>query len=305
VRLLSLVGVEPFLVKLRQLGFRGLREAGDFYGPSLALGTADVSLLDLVGAYAALANGGVRQELHLARGAEEGRNAARVFSPEAAFLVSDILADREARCFTFGLENPLATRVWSAVKTGTSKDMRDNWCVGYSEHYTAGVWFGNFSGRPMWDVSGITGAAQVWAEMMVRLHAGVKSLEPNPPSGVTRQAVEGSQTLRDEWFLRGTEPSARLEPTGRSFQRIRYPAKGTIITLDPDIPEDRQKVLFSAQERSRDHRWTLNGRTVGSAGAALAWKPARGKHVLSLVDREGKIMDSVPFEVRGSGKSDG
>jgi len=299
VRALSLVGVESFLARLRALGFGGLEESGDFYGPSLALGTADVSLLDLVSAYMTLANKGVRRELRLVRSVPGGPKTTRVFSPEAAFLVSDILSDREARSFTFGLENPLATRTWSAVKTGTSKDMRDNWCVGYSNRYTVGVWFGNFSGQPMWDVSGITGAAQVWAEMMNRLHAGEKSSAPEPPPGMTSQAVQFSGTLRNEWFIRGTEPSTALESAGRAFQRIQYPALGTLITLDPDIPEARQRVLFSAHERSGDHRWMLNGESLGSASASVAWKPRRGKHRLVLVDREGKVVDSVSFEVRG------
>jgi penicillin-binding protein 1C len=299
VRTLSLVGVELFLAKLRDLGFRGLKEAGDFYGPSLALGTADVSLLDLVGAYRALANGGIRQELRLAPGAEGMRGTARVFSREAAFLVSDILSDREARSATFGLESPLSTRLWSAVKTGTSKDMRDNWCLGYSDGFTVGVWFGNFSGRPMWDVSGVTGAAQLWAEIMCRLHAGGKSSGPEPPPGVTRERVGVSGTLRNEWFLQGTEPWPRISLPGQAAQRIQYPVQGTIITLDPDIPASQQRVLFSPHERSPDHRWTLNGTILGSAGAAVAWQPKKGKHRLALVDREGKVLDAVFFEVRG------
>ena len=60
---------------------------------------------------------------------------------------------------TFGTDSVLATRTWTAVKTGTSKDMRDNWAIGYSQAYTVGVWVGNASGAPMWDVSGTTGAA--------------------------------------------------------------------------------------------------------------------------------------------------
>jgi penicillin-binding protein 1C len=305
VRTLSLVGVESFLAKLRELGIRGLKESGDFYGPSLALGTADVSLLDLVSAYMTLANGGLKQELRICRNADADRKTGRVFTQEAAFLVSDILSDREARSFTFGLENPLATRIWSAVKTGTSKDMRDNWCVGYSSHYTVGVWFGNFSGQPMWDVSGITGAAQVWAEVMNRLHAGDKGLIHEPPPGIVRQAIEPSGTLRKEWFMQGTEPAATLDLAGRTFQRIQYPAPGTIITLDPDIPESQQRVLFSAKERAKDQRWILNGKTLGSAGGSVAWKPKTGKYRLALVDREGKVLDSVSFEVRGSEAAEG
>jgi penicillin-binding protein 1C len=61
------------------------------------------------------------------------------------------------------LKNELATTFWAAVKTGTSKDMRDNWCVGYSDKYTVGVWVGNFNGQSMWDVSGVSGARRCGA----------------------------------------------------------------------------------------------------------------------------------------------
>src|SRR5262249_39694203 len=146
---------------LRRLGFDGLDRSAEVYGPSLALGSADVSLWELVGAYRALATGGRWSPLRL-RPDEAAVEPRTVFAPPVAFLVADILADRESRSTTFGLENALATRFWTAVKTGTSTDMRDNWCVGFSRRYTVGVWVGNFSGAPMRDVSGVTGAAPVW-----------------------------------------------------------------------------------------------------------------------------------------------
>ena len=86
--------------------------------------------------------------LRLRRRRGRGRRAPRLFRRRGVPRL-DILADRESRSPTFGLENPLATRFWTAVKTGTSKEMRDNWCVGYSRRYTVGVWVGNFAGEPM------------------------------------------------------------------------------------------------------------------------------------------------------------
>ena len=113
-------------------------------------------------------------------------------APAAAFVVADILADRESRSATFGLENALATPFWTAVKTGTSKDMRDNWCVGFSRRYTVGVWVGNFSGEPMWSVSGTTGAAPIWRDVMVWLHRDEPSRAPVSPPGLVR--VAGGRT---------------------------------------------------------------------------------------------------------------
>src|SRR5206468_7975922 len=107
VRTLGLVGEDAFIAHLRRLGFAGLREAGSFYGPALALGAADVSLWELVGAYRTLANGGRGGALRLS--AASPIVAEPVLSPAATFVVADILADRESRSATFGLENALAT----------------------------------------------------------------------------------------------------------------------------------------------------------------------------------------------------
>jgi penicillin-binding protein 1C len=308
VRVISLVGLEDFLNRLRALGIRDLNEEGDFYGPALALGSADVTLLELVNAYRTLANGGEWSELRFAPDEKMPSSRKRVFSGEAAYLISDILSDRQARSPTFGLENPLATRFWTAVKTGTSKDMRDNWCVGYSHEYTVGVWVGNFTGEPMWNVSGISGAAPVWVEVMNRLHRDSVPMKMEPPPGLVRGKGEFPQGLSpsgEEWFIRGTEPSSlgakRLSPP----QRILYPPPGSIFALDPDIPQELQKVFFTLQTPQQGTTWELNGQPLPSRGKATAWSPEAGKFHLALRDEEGRVMDSVLFEVRGSSDEGG
>jgi penicillin-binding protein 1C len=230
VRTLVMVSPDAFARQLRALGLP-LKNEGDYYGYSLALGSADVSLLSLTNGYRALANG--------------GRCSATTFKPstqvvlkdcldaKATFIVSDILRDPLARARTFGTDSVLATRINAAVKTGTSKDMRDNWAIGYSSRYTVGVWVGNASGASMWDVSGTSGAAPVWAAVMQYLHPRGDSVALSnslpsssssnlqrvsstaavsnsalPPAGVVRTAtryMQGQEAPRDEWFIAGTE----------------------------------------------------------------------------------------------------
>ena len=325
VRTLALVGADAFVQQLRRLGFAGLTESGDYYGPALALGSADVSLWEQVNAYRTLANDGVWSPLWMTlktvRSPESGvrspkaeishpqspfRNpqaGERVYSEETAFLVSHILADRESRSATFGLENSLATRFWSAVKTGTSKDMRDNWCIGYSRLYTVGVWVGNFSGEPMRDVSGVTGAAPVWLEIMEWLHGETPSLPPQPPTGVLSRQIAFPQEIepaRMEWFLSGTEPQVSSLALAVSRPRILVPAAGTVIALDPDIPPPLQRVAFEAQARGAQLRWVLDGTDLGAAADVLLWAPIPGSHTLSLVDEKWQVFDTVNFTVRGS-----
>jgi penicillin-binding protein 1C len=301
VRTLGLVGGEAFVARLRALGFDGVTRGADVYGPSLALGSADVSLWELVGAYRALAAGGHWSPLHL-RSDEASGGSRAVLDPAAAFLVADILADRESRSTTFGLENSLGTRFWTAVKTGTSTDMRDNWCVGFSARHTVGVWVGNFSGAPMHDVSGVTGAAPVWLEMMERLHRDAPGEPPAPPTGVVAAAVafpEGVEPRRREWLLAGSDASRRPPGLATPPPRVRSPVAGTRIALDPDIPSDRQGVLLDADGASGG-RWRLDGTDVGPAGTPRLWRPVPGRHLLELVDASGAVQDRVEFAVHGT-----
>ncbi len=299
VRAGMLVGEDAFVGRLAAFGL-SLEETGDHYGPSLALGAADVSLFELVNAYRTLANGGAWSPLRLLpSGRSPGRK--RAMSREAAFIVSDILSDREARGITFGLENPLATRFWAAVKTGTSKDMRDNWCVGYTRDYTVGVWIGNFSGEPMRDVSGVTGAAPLWLEVMKYLHRGRPGTPPPPPEGVVSARVDfenGIEPPRTEWFLAGTERDAVALAPPSLATRIVYPAGGEIIAIDPDIPRGRQEVFFEADGDTRGLSWTLDGEALAAGPAS--WKPLGGRHTVRIVDDRGRTVDEVAFVVRGA-----
>lgn len=282
VRVLGLLDPEAFVARLRGLGFAEVRESGDHYGPSLALGSADVRLWELVNAYRTLANGGVWSPLSLQPGELRAGRAKRAYSEASVRVVSDILADRESRSLTFGLDSALSTRFWSAVKTGTSKEMRDNWCVGYTNRYTVGVWVGNFSGEPMHDVSGVTGAAPAWLEIVNWLHRDTPSQPPALP-------VPGLDAGSSAPFVL---------PAGAGLPRILAPAAGSIMAIDPDIPEESQQVIFEA-DAGAGHRWVLDGGVLGPATTAVAWRPIQGAHTLSLVGDDGRAVDRVSFRVRG------
>lgn len=301
VRTLMLAGLDRFHARLGALGISSLDQDADFYGWSLALGSADVSLLDLANAYRTLANGGEQGSVSFVPRPREARR--KLLDARAVFIVADILSDRAARSTTFGLRNELATGFWSAVKTGTSKDMRDNWCVGFSNRYTVGVWVGNFDGRSMWDVSGVSGAAPVWRDLMDYLHREVPSRAPAAPAGVVQRTVAFSPAVepaRAEWFVRGSE-TARVEALAPSSRapRILYPAERSLIALDPDIPDTLQRMDFRAQA-AQGLRWRLDGADLGPGAQDLPWTPQAGEHELALVDGGGRSVAAVRFEVRGA-----
>jgi penicillin-binding protein 1C len=300
VRVLQLTGIETFLDKLKAMEFRDLKRP-DYYGPSIALGSADVTLWDLTNAYRVLASRGIWTPARLNLEIPPQPNSRMIFSPQAAFIIGDILSDRESRSYTFGLDNPLATSFWTAVKTGTSKDMRDNWCIGYSQRYTVGVWMGNFGGEPMWNVSGVTGAAPLWAKIMSALHQDVRSSSPAPPENLIVQMTEipNLGIKRQEYFLAQTEMEVVEKRSSPAKARIASPANGETIAWDPDIPADSQKLFFEAQPQSEEFGWELDGQRIGTAKNLFFWTPAAGKHTLKLLSPSGDTVDSVQFTVRG------
>lgn len=283
VRVGAMLGPEALFDTLAAAGLRPSESAG-YHGHALALGVAEVTLLDLANAYRMLANQGRHTPVRWTPGAPAAA-PRRVFEPGAAFVVADMLADPAARATTFGLDSPLVTRGYAAVKTGTSKDLRDNWCVGFSARYTVGVWVGNASGAPMQGVSGVSGAAPVWREVLAWLHAKEPSRAPAPPPGLRQ--VDG------EWLLAGTAPPRSTKALAAPFG-IRSPRDGSIVVLDPDIPMAAQRLVIEGAAG----RWRLDGQELGQ-GTRLRWLPRPGRHVLERSDGSGAV-ERVAFEVRAA-----
>ena len=296
VRVGAMLPPDALHQRLNALGFE-LKESAGWYGASLALGSADVTLLALANAYRTLANGGLHAPPALP-GAERAA-PRRVLDAAAAHQVSDILADNNARVRTFGLDSHLRTRGFAAVKTGTSKDLRDNWCVGFTERFTVAVWVGNASGAPMHAVSGISGAAPIWHALVGALHEGRPSRPPATAPGLLRWPVSfagGEEAPRQEWFLPGTQPAgpivARRVDAGSG---ITSPSDGSIFALDPDMPAAVQRIRFEGQRGT----WVLNGRRLAQ-GDRLQWAPWPGRHELRLLADDGRELQRVRFEVRGA-----
>ncbi len=298
VRTLLLTGVEPFRERLYDLGYANITRDGDYYGFSLALGSAEVSLAEQVNAYRTLANGGKASPLRLKAG-DPNIKPRQVLPESVAYIVSSMLSDRSARLITFGLSNNLNTPFWSAVKTGTSKAMRDNWCIGYSHDYTVGIWVGNFEGDPMHGVSGVSGAAPLWHDMMTMLHQRRPSIPPVMPDSVIASLVDYPSAQgppRREVFLKGTQLS-HIRPISIKAQRARIvrPAPGAILALDPDIPPKYQLIAFSIVGNKPNMVLTMDATPLNMDAL---WQPTPGRHNLVLRDKTGNILDQISFEVR-------
>jgi penicillin-binding protein 1C len=216
VRTLQRIGKPAFLERLRLCGFTGLDRDAEFYGYGLTLGNAEVSLLEITTGYMAFANHGMWRPAVLVPGQQGSSLSHRVYDETTAYLITDILKDPAARRPAFG--SNFRFPFGCAVKTGTTKDYKDNWTIGYTTPYTVGVWVGNFDGQQMRQVSGVSGAGPIFSDIMMFLHTPPYGQPPEefvPPPHLVRRSVcarSGDLPTRlcekrlDEWFLEGEEP---------------------------------------------------------------------------------------------------
>ena len=230
VKLLALVGVENVLQQGYRMGLASLnptRETMSRVGLSMALGGAEVRLLDLASAYSAFANGGYKVEPVAILKIEDNQErvifenravkAERVLDEKVSFLINSILSDNNARLLTFGPNSYLNMGARAvAVKTGTTNDLRDNWTIGWSKDAIVGVWVGNNDNEKMKNVaSGVSGAAPIWRRQMLEVLTqrpdspftvpeGVSQVEVDKVSGYPAHDGFGSYK---EWFVDGTIPT--------------------------------------------------------------------------------------------------
>ncbi len=164
----SLGGPRPLHELLVSLGITTLGTDPELHGLGLTLGNAPVKLLELTNAYATLA----RQGRHFPPILFPSKFdvGPSIFDVQSAYLIADILSDSHARAPSFQPGGPLDLPFRCAVKTGTSSDFHDNWCLGFTPEYTVGVWAGNFEQQPMKGLSGIAGAGPIFNRAMTRVH---------------------------------------------------------------------------------------------------------------------------------------
>ncbi|HYR29962.1 MAG TPA: penicillin-binding transpeptidase domain-containing protein, partial [Thermoanaerobaculia bacterium] len=314
VATLAKVGPESLLRFLRSSGFDTLDRTADYYGLGLTLGDAEVTLEQLVRAYATIARGGK---------ALDGR---RVLTGRTAFWITDILSDHEAREYAFGAGGPLELPFPVAVKTGTSQAYRDNWTIGYTREVTVGVWVGNFDRRPLRGSSGVTGAAPIFNAVMLSAMKRARGSVPvgdttpvlpptNDVESIEICATSGLRpntycpTIRKEWlatddaprfcswhhdgytdwppelrdWARREFPETKPAPATKhaATLRISNPANGATFLIDPTLRREFQTLRLRASAMT-PVTWQINGRRVGNE-----WPLERGRHKVTAVDGRG------------------
>jgi penicillin-binding protein 1C len=256
----ALGGPQPLHELLQTLGLTTLGSDSSIYGLGLTLGNAPVRLLELTNAYATLARLGLHSQAVLfPRTSHE--TPLQVFNSLYAYLVADVLSDSTVRAPSFQPGGPLDLPFRCAVKTGTSSDFHDNWCIGYTPDFTVGVWAGNFEQQPMKGISGLTGAGPVFHRTMLRLHRDQRPIWFDRPAELQSITIDtrngksippGSHQLH---ALDDISPAGRipLNATGAD-----YDATGKAL-LDPTYGE-----WFASHYNNRRNDLALSSTTAAA-----------------------------------------
>lgn len=215
VKTLNQVGISKMVDLAKGMGISTWGDSNN-YGLAITLGAAEVKMTDMATVYGTLANRGERVDLDpilkvtnydgTILEEKQNVNKARVLPSEVAYIISNILADNNARSLEFGTNSPLSISGHVvSVKTGTTDSKRDNWTIGYTPNLLAAVWVGNNDNSPMNPIlaSGITGAAPIWNKIMTKLLQGENRNDEiyQVPANIVIRTCNG----RVEYFVRGTE----------------------------------------------------------------------------------------------------
>lgn len=269
VEVMQQLGVRNAVETAQRMGLNSVDQP-DKYGLSLALGTAEVRLYNMVNVYAAFANQGKQFEpiLYTAIKDKYGKTIAtpdrdepkQVLSADASYVISSILSDTSARAPTYGSSLNIPGKN-VAFKTGTTNDSRDAWIIGYTPSIVTGVWLGNNENEPMTGLFGGSGAGSIWEPIMTEyLEDMPRENFAKPASvvairictGTNLRAAASYGSTRTEYYLKGTEPS------GRCNTQPEQPK------VEEKKPEEEPKPEQPNQPEDNENQGEGNGNNNGS-----------------------------------------
>ena len=303
VRLLNRLGVESFGQQLRTLGFRNLGASDEAYGLGMAIGNVEVTLMELVSAYAVLARYGTTSD------------GTRVFAPGTAYLVSDMLSGNERSAAALGHVADVAASRF-AWKTGTSSAYRDAWTVLWNPDYVVGVWCGHkrggFGDRT---VVGAKAAAPVaWgvARQLYPQNDGPWFVEPGDvfrrkvcaltgrpasadcPATVEGTAVRGcSLSVLCDRHRRNAQGEVMTVTDKNSRLALTQPEDGATFKLVPGTLN--QKIVCQPTGNGEGRLWwfvdgSLKGESAGAAPFAL--EVVAGEHLITCTTGAGDFASA-------------
>jgi penicillin-binding protein 1C len=323
VYLAGQIGIPALYKFLLKAGFTHMDRGPDFYGPGLALGAGGASLLQLCRAYTAIACGGLMYPLYIGTGINGreiyyGRHE-KLFTEKTSYRLIHILSDNKVRRRAYGTRNFLDFPFDVAVKTGTSKDFRDAWTIGFTEDYLVGVWVGNFSGKMMNSVSGGWGAGRIFHQVirtvtdrkrphfrypehlsMVRF-CRLSGLPAGPYCSYSMELVDHTDSFTSECNICSRNSSASGLYSRGNEPEVLSPVNGETFVIDPTLPSGVQQIplrIIMPRDSAGKYYYSIDSKKKQPLERAVETviSLVRGSHRLDIYNGE-RIIRTVMFKV--------
>ena len=327
VKLLNDSGIEEFYKLLKKMNVDHMMHSPEYYGPGMALGSAGLSLLELTRLYSVFPAHGTLLPLEIGHDESDKKivfgSENKIFPEEFAYKITHILADQDVRRKAFGNRSFLDFPYDVAAKTGTSKDYRDSWTVGYTSKYIVGVWVGNFSGDTMQSISGVFGAGRIfqlvmrilekekrnrflypddWKTISICRISGHKAKDNCPAYSEIFTGEEkipedcgGNHTGADEEYYAASQNNSYDDA-----HFIQSPQNGEVYLLDPHSPDDIQGIPLEIKfPDANEYEYAVNGKKMNPARSEIKQflKLKEGMHKIEIF-RYNEMVESVEFEVK-------
>jgi len=322
-----ILGKDSLYTLLKKAQITSIDHPREYYGDAIALGGCDISLLDLIQLYSALANKGVLKEVIYTKQLHETRTIP-LFSKEAAYLISEILSDVPRTTLGAYWES-VKDLPKVAFKTGTSASSKDLLTIGYTPQYTVGVWFGNFNGDKTKNLTGLQSASEVVLDIFAYLNKKEHLIWFEKPKTILtkKRCVDAivskqCQTYIEDQIIQGitpTPPCKLIRPETLAFliqsgqitslldlkdnpcyntwkkynPLITSPANHITIHQNKTLPKELNKIKFNCYsfEENQTVYWFIDNekpvQTVSGKPMYRYLEP--GKHSVGCLDRGAKL----------------
>ncbi|MCX8124919.1 MAG: transglycosylase domain-containing protein [Spirochaetes bacterium] len=332
VYVVNAIGLVPYYNFLKQIGFFSITRSPTHYGLGIVLGNADVTLIELANAYTIFPRNGIFSKAVAITKIKDAQGNVhyvqkttpqRFLKPSTCYLISHILSNYSYKVDAFGAQSAINLPFPFAVKTGTSKDFRDNFIAGYNTRFTIGVWVGNLYNKPMFHLPAVSGAGIVLKDVLLYLwNAGYEFPSFKPVSKIKAVMVcklsgmvadkychdtyteyydeDNTPTMKCTWHLdnktvvpveyREWAKEKKILYAQSKELKIIFPHNGSVFKIEKVVRKNIQAIPLKAQAPGKNVKWYVNGYPVGT-GNEVVWRLIHGEHTITVKDNE--QMDSV------------
>lgn len=309
VKAASFATTKAILDKSKAMGITTFDKDSDHYGLALTLGDAEVRLMDLASVYMGFANGGIKKSLSSIESVRDSKGkllyesgvqaGTRVLGEDIAFMITNILSDNAARIDQFGLNNVLELDRPAAVKTGTTRNFKDNWTLGYTPNFVVGVWVGNSDNSQMHNVSGIYGAGPIWHDVMTEIHRNLPIAEFVTPASVFKKDGEWFSRKVKNVIASAEEIAGVPSVSEKNKIVIKSPFDMDVFQINPNDNLEAQQVRFKAlkHESIGEITWFVNGEPVG-VGDSIFWQLKKGDAEIYVSGKDSENVVSESEKIR-------